>query len=75
MDSNEKICPYCVNGGTMWKVDFLNHSDHRLYVRDDKVYFEDEGKLIHITSFYFCPFCGRPFKNKRLGKRKFKGEI
>ena len=53
---------------------FRYYNGKRLYVKNEKVYYEDNGKIIHIVGMYFCPFCGRQFEDSRIGHRKFRGE-
>ena len=73
MDS-ERICPHCTNNTTLKKRDLINYNGKRVYIRDEKAYYEDDGKVIHLVGFYFCPFCGRQFEDSRIGHRKFRGE-
>lgn len=72
--SQDKICPFCTNGTTLAKQDILRYGTTRIYVRKERVYYEDDGKKILMKPFYFCPFCGREFGGRHLWNRRFRGE-
>lgn len=76
--TEELGCPYCADGSTIRKEKLYEDDTDVLYIENEdgkeRVYLEDDYKKVCLKSFYFCPFCGRTLKGRRLKLRKFRGK-
>ena len=72
MQTKEKICPYCNNVLGIKTIPIMKDNSKKIVYEDEKFYYETDKKKQYLTNFYYCPFCARPLKGRKVSLRKFR---